>query len=193
MSVSMKKNEKISLSKTNNGLKKVFMGLGWDAAQGNFLQKILGIEPEAIDLDASCLMFDKDKNLIDTVWFRQLNSKDQSVQHTGDNVTGDGDGDDEVITVDLTKLNSKVTSMVFVITSFRGQSFKKMKSANCRLVNMETGQEIAKYTLSEMSDNTAQIMAKVYKENNEWMMQAIGHATDGKVQYVLLPEIQQFL
>lgn len=193
MSVSLKKNEKLSLTKNNAGLTKVFMGLGWDAAEGNFLQKLLGLEPEAIDLDASCLMFDKDKKLIDTVWFRQLKSKDNSVQHTGDNLTGDGDGDDEVITVDLTKLNSKVTTMVFVITSFGGQSFKKIQSANCRLVNMTDNQEIAKYTLSDMSDNTAQIMAKVYKENNEWIMQAIGHATDGRVQYLLIPEIEKFL
>lgn len=193
MSVSLKKNEKVSLSKTQAGLKKVFMGLGWDAAKGNFFQSLLGMTPDNIDLDASCLMFDDEKTLVDTVWFRKLQTFDGSVVHTGDNLTGDGDGDDEVIMVDLTKLKNNITSLVFVITSFRGQTFKDIKSASCRLVDNETNKELAKYTLSEKSDNTAQIMAKLYKENGEWMMQAIGQPVNGRVQYELLPEVMKYI
>jgi tellurium resistance protein TerZ len=125
MALSLTKGQKISLEKENGGgLSKVAMGLGWDAARG-----------QSIDLDASCIMFNATKNIIDTVWFGQLQSKDGSVKHSGDNLTGAGDGDDETITVDLTRVLANVNSLVFTINSFTGQTFDQIENAFCRLVN----------------------------------------------------------
>lgn len=195
MGISLAKEQKISLSKESSGLTKVFMGLGWDPVKPKgFLNSLFGGgDSGSIDLDASCLMFDEQKHLVDTVWFRQLKSHDGSIVHTGDNLTGDGDGDDEVINVDLTRIPSHVQTLVFVITSFRGQTFDKVDSAFCRLVDSSKNKEIARYTLSDKTPVTAQIMAKIYKENGEWMMQAIGEPTNGTVQTQLLPAIQRYL
>lgn len=183
MGVTLAKKEKISLEKAGaGGLTHVFMGLGWDMAKpsGGFFSKMFSSEPESIDLDASCLMMDAQKNIVDTVWFRQLKSKDGSVVHSGDNLTGEGDGDDEVIKVDLTRLPSNVTQLVFVISSFRGQTFDKVESAFCRMVNTNTNEELARYNLSTKGTSTAQIMARVYKDNGVWTMQALGEATNGR-------------
>ena len=108
MAVNLQKGQKISLEKEAGGvLTKVVMGLGWDAVKSKgFLG--FGGSAQEIDLDASCIMFDEQGNLVDAIWFRQLKSKDGSIVHTGDNRTGDGDGDDEQIIVDLTKVPSSV-------------------------------------------------------------------------------------
>jgi tellurium resistance protein TerZ len=181
MSVTLAKKERVTLEKTNGGLTHVFMGLGWDAAKPKgFLASLFGGSPENIDLDASCLLLDENKNIIDTVWFRQLKSKNGSVVHTGDNLTGDGDGDDEIINVDLTKLPNNVKHLVFVISSFRGQTFDQIEQASCRLVDATTKTELAIYKLSGKNPYTAQVMAQVYKENGIWTMQAIGESTNGR-------------
>lgn len=196
MSVSLSKKQSVSLTKTNPGLQNIFMGLGWDAAKpkGGFFSKFFSSnETEDIDLDASCLMFDSNKKLVDTVWFCQLKSVDGSIYHSGDNRTGAGDGDDEVININLAKVPEKVTTLVFVITSFTGQTFNEIDSATCRVVNKDNNKEVVTYTLSEKGKNTAQIMAKVYRDNGEWHIQAIGEPTDGKVQYQLLSTIDKFL
>ena len=99
--------------------------------------------------------------LVDTVWFRQLRSRDGAVVHSGDNLTGEGDGDDETISVDVSRLNKSVTQIVFVITSFRGQTFDKVDKAQCRVIDDVTGQEVVKYVLSDHKNTTGQIMASV--------------------------------
>jgi len=196
MAISLGKEQKISLTKeAGSGLTKVLMGLGWDPvkAKGMFGSLFGGGDGGSIDLDASCMMFDGNKQLVDTIWFRQLKSHDGSIRHSGDNLTGDGAGDDEVIYVDLTRIPSSVQSLVFVITSFRGQTFDKVESAFCRLVDESKNKELARFTLSDKTPVTAQVMAKVYKENGEWMMQAIGAPTNGTVQNQLLPVVQRYL
>ena len=197
MAISLAKEQKISLTKESGGtgLTKVFMGLGWDPVKAKgFLGGLFGGgDSGSIDLDASCMMFDGQKNLVDTVWFRQLRSKDGSIVHSGDNLTGDGDGDDEVINVDLTRLPSSVQTLVFVITSFRGQTFDKVDSAFCRLVDASKKKELARYTLSDKTPVTAQVMAKVYRENGEWMMQALGVPANGTMQNQLLNTVERYL
>lgn len=193
MSVSLTKGQKVSLTKAESNLKKIFIGLGWDPVKkGGMFGSMFGGDA-SIDLDSSCLMFDANKQLVDTVWFRQLRSKDGSVVHTGDNLTGEGDGDDEVINVDLTRLPSNVNTLIFTITSFRGQTFDKVESAFCRLVNSDTKQEMVKYVLSDKSKTTAQVMVKVYKEGNEWLVEGIGAPADGTVQSQLLSVISRYL
>jgi len=159
------------------------MGLGWDVAVGR----------PAIDLDASCILFDANKNMVDAVWFQQLRSKDGSIQHTGDNLTGDGEGDDESIIVDLSRVPANVQTLTFTVNSFRGQTFQEVDNAFCRLVNLANNQEIAKYTLSGDGKYTGYIMAKVYLHNGEWKMAAIGEPANGQTFQDMMPQIKAFL
>lgn len=199
MSISLSKNQTVSLTKDGKGLQRVFLGLGWDVVapkKSGFLGGLFGGAAsggESIDLDASCLMFDANKQIVETVWFRQLESQNRSVVHTGDNLTGEGDGDDEVIEVDLTKVDPTVQSLVFLITSFRGQTFEKIESAFCRLVNKETNVELARFNLSGKNAYTGQVMAKVYRENGAWVMKAIGESGNGTTQKDLIPLAQSCL
>jgi len=189
MSVNLVKGQKISLSKEGeSSLAKVVMGLGWDAKKPTGLLGFLGGSNE-IDLDASCLMFDTQNNLVDAVWFKQLRSKDGSILHTGDNRTGAGAGDDEQIIVDLAMIPPQVKSLVFVVNSFLGQNFSQIENAFCRIVDQKTGNEIAKYNLSCQGNHTGQVMAKVYRYNGEWKMHAIGENASGRTFHELMPAI----
>ena len=189
MSVSLQKGQKISLSKEGGGeLTSVVMGLGWDAMAKKGLFGFGGGAQE-VDLDASCLLFDENRNQLDSVWFRQLRSRDGSIQHTGDNRTGDGDGDDEQIIVNLSSVPANVKSLIFTVNSFTGQNFSQVKNAYCRLVDKTTGKEIARYDLSVQGTHSAQIMAKVYRHSGEWKMHAIGENGTGRTFTDLMPQI----
>jgi tellurium resistance protein TerZ len=193
MAISLAKGQKISLEKEAGGtLTRICMGLGWDAAKKG---GVLGLfsSTQEIDLDASCLMFDGAKNLVDTVWFRQLRSNDGSIIHTGDNRTGAGEGDDEQIMVDLTRVPAEVQALVFTVNSFTGQTFNSVANAYCRMVNTANNKEIARYTLSGGGNHTAQIMAKVYRHNGEWKMHAIGEPSSGRTFHDMMPQIITFL
>lgn len=188
MPVSLTKGQRISLEKeAGHALTTVVMGLGWDAVKkGGFLGFLGG--GGNIDLDASCILFDDSRRAIDAVWFRQLSSKDGSIRHTGDNLTGDGEGDDEQIIVDLSRIPGQVSSMVFVVTSFSGQTFTEVANAFCRLVDQRTGREIARYNLSGFQGrHTAMVMAKVYRHSGEWKMHAIGEPANGRTYQDVLP------
>ncbi|WP_432541045.1 TerD family protein [Kineococcus sp. SYSU DK002] len=179
MAVSLTKGQKLSLSKSGGGeLTRVFMGLGWDAvAKGLFRKKAVDI-----DLDASVLLFDARGKVVDEVWFQQLRSKDGSVTHTGDNLTGEGEGDDEVVYVDLPAVPAAVTTLVFVVSSFTGQDFSQVQNAVCRLVDAAgpTPVELARYALSDAGPHTAQVMAKLTREGSGWAMTAIGAPANGR-------------
>ncbi len=194
MAISLQKNQKISLTKeSGEGLDKVIMGLGWDAKQtggGGFLKGMFGGGgSESIDLDASCIMFGEDKKVIDTIWFKQLKSKDGSIVHTGDNRTGEGDGDDEQIIVDLASVPTTVQALVFTVNSFTGQTFDAVENAYCRMVDSRNNNEIARYTLTAQGSHSAQVMAKLYRHNGEWKMHAIGENCNGRTFDALLPHI----
>jgi tellurium resistance protein TerZ len=193
MSVNLQKGQKISLEKEAGGaLSKVIMGLGWDAVKTKgFLG--FGSKTEAIDLDASCVMFNDARQAVDVVWFRQLKSRDGSVVHTGDNRTGAGDGDDEQIIVDLTRVPAEVTALVFTVNSFTGQSFAQVENGYCRIVNAGNQQEVARYELAVQGPHTAQIMAKLYRHGGEWKMQAIGENASGRTFDELMPRIVAIL
>ncbi len=193
MSVNLQKGQKISLDKEAGGtLTKITMGLGWDAVKTKgFLG--FGGKTEAVDLDASVVMFDDGNRLVDTVWFRQLKSKDGSIVHTGDNRTGAGDGDDEQIIVDLSAVPANVKSLVFTVNSFTGQSFAQVENAFCRIINNADNKEVARYDLSVQGAHTAQIMAKLYRHNSEWKMHAIGENGSGRTFDDLMPLITPHL
>lgn len=170
-SINLAKGQKIDLKKADgSGLTRIFLGLGWDTAQSG---------GRSIDLDASCAMYTEEKVLVDTVSFRQLYSNDGSIRHSGDNLTGAGDGDDEVINVDLASVPVNVKSIVFVINSFQGQSFDNVNNCFARLVDSVTSTEICVYKLAEKGSHTGMIMCKVYRHNGEWKVAALGIPCNG--------------
>jgi tellurium resistance protein TerZ len=193
MSVNLQKGQKISLDKEAGvKLTKIIMGLGWDAVKSKgFLG--FGGKAQDIDLDASCILFDEQGKQTDAAWFRQLKSKDGSVVHTGDNRTGDGDGDDEQIVVDLTKVPDNVKSLVFTVNSFTGQNFSQIENATCRIVNASDNKEVARFNLSALGSHNAQIMAKIYRHGGEWKMHAIGEIGNGRTFEELIPQITPHL
>ena len=187
MGVSLSKGQSVSLVKSGGGgLTQVRMGLGWDAVKKRGL---FGSRSQSIDLDASALLFDGSNQLVDQVWFQQLTSRDGSVQHTGDNVTGEGEGDDESIRVHLEGVNPAVRTIVFTVNSFTGQDFSQIENAFCRLIDETNESEVARYDLTGSGHHTAQIMAKLTREGAGWTMTAIGATASGRTFHDLVPTI----
>jgi stress response protein SCP2 len=170
--VSLVKAQRVSLVKTGAPpLAKVIMGLGWDPAKGR----------RNIDLDASCIAFDQQGRKLEIVWFMHLSDFGGSLLHTGDNLTGQGEGDDEQIRVDLLAMPQQVHSLVFTINSFSGQKFTEVARAFCRLVDEASGQELVRFDLSESQPNTAVLMAMLRRTGPAtWEMRAIGEYHDGR-------------
>lgn len=181
MALSLAKNQSISLEKTaGTPLSTLRLGLGWDPVKSTgFLSKLLG-SGNSIDLDASCILLDSQFNSLDMVWFCQLESKDGSVQHSGDNLTGEGDGDDEVIYVDLQHLPANVHYLILTVNSFHGQSFDQVENAYCRLLSQPDNQELARFNLSEKGSHTGVIMASLSREQDGWQFKAIGQPSQGR-------------
>jgi tellurium resistance protein TerZ len=170
----------VRLEKSGGGaLTRVTMGLGWDVRKPKGLMGMFGGSRD-IDLDASCLLFDADRKLVDQIWFRQLASRDGSITHSGDNRTGAGDGDDETISVDLTRLPAAVRTLVFTVNSFLGDSFDRIENAYCRVVDASNGKELARYDLTGSGAHTGQVMAKLTRSDGEWEMKALGERTTGR-------------
>ncbi|MCA0159115.1 TerD family protein [Tsukamurella sp. M9C] len=173
MGVSLSKGGNVSLSKEAPGLTAVAVGLGWDA------RSTTGAE---FDLDASALAVDTAKRVLDDqhfVFYNNLRSPDGSIEHTGDNLTGEGDGDDEVINVNLAGVPPQIDAVVFPVSIHdadnRGQSFGQVRNAYIRVVNQANGQEIARYDLSEdASTETAMVFGELYRHGTEWKFRAIG-------------------
>ncbi len=187
MPINLVKGQKISLDKEAGGrLDRMVMGLGWDVAKPKGLRKLFGGGEGSIDLDASCVTFDEAGQPVDTIWYSQLRSNDGSIVHTGDNLTGEGEGDDEQIIVELSKVPRNVKTLMFVVNSFTGQDFSKVENAFCRIVD-DGGRELARYDLSSQGNHNAQVMAKVYRHEGEWKMHAIGENTSGRTFRELMP------
>jgi tellurium resistance protein TerZ len=204
MSISLAKGQKISLSKEGgSSLTKVKLGLGWDPVQaaapaagggGGFFKRARAAAAagaaKSIDLDASAVLLDASGEVVDLVWFSQLKSKDGSVEHTGDNLTGDGDGDDESIRVDLSAVPDNVSTLAFTVTCFSKQGFNEVANAFVRIVDETAGSEFARYDLSAQGPHSAMVIAKVYRHNGEWKMAALGDTGVGKTVKDVLPLVQ---
>ncbi|QFP77662.1 TerD family protein [Deinococcus sp. AJ005] len=192
MPISLKKGQQISLTKEAPGLSSVRMGLGWDAIKKKGFFGFGGGSVD-VDLDANALMFDAQGQLVDAVWFRQLQSKDGAIQHSGDNRTGAGDGDDESITVNLSRLPANVTTLIFSVNNYSGQDFGQIENAYCRLVNTQGESEIARYDLSAGGQHSAMILASLKRQGNDWTMTAIGATSKGRTYQDNLPDIKAYL
>ena len=185
MTITLQKGQRISLSKEAPGLTQITCGLGWDVAKksgGGFFGAFSG--GQDFDLDASVLCLDRNKKISDIkdiVYFGNLQHSSRSIIHQGDNLTGAGDGDDEVIVVDLPKIPQRITRLVFVVNIYdciqRKQDFSQVENAFVRLVNRANNQELARYQLSGSSyaGMTGMTLAEIYRHNDEWKMAAIGN------------------
>ncbi len=184
MAVSLTKGQRVSLEKVAPGLVAAFVGLGWDVKATD-----TGAD---YDLDASVFMLGADDKLVSDQHFIFYNNlvspdPDKSVKHMGDNLTGAGEGDDEVVIVDLRKVPSEVQKIVFTVTIHeadkRKQNFGQVENAFVRLVDVQTKQEVLRYDLVEdYSIETALIMAELYRKNGEWRLSAVGSGYEGGLQ-----------
>jgi tellurium resistance protein TerD len=173
MSVSLSKGGNVSLSKEAPGLQAVLVGLGWD------VRTTTGAD---FDLDASALMVGTNGKILSDqhfIFFNNLTSPDGSVEHTGDNLTGEGEGDDEAIKVNLVGVPAEVDKIVVTVSIYdaetRQQSFGQVRNAFIRVVNQADNREITRYDLSEdASTETAMIFGELYRNGNEWKFRAVG-------------------
>ncbi|MEU8794189.1 TerD family protein [Streptomyces sp. NPDC048643] len=170
--VSLQKNQTVSLVKGGRPfLSQVQMGLGWEPAYRG----------KDIDLDASVIAFGPQRNHIDSCYFGKLSIVNGAIKHSGDNLTGEGGGDDEVITVDLGRLPQEVTGLVFTVNSFSGQKFTEVAKAYCRLIDAATGEELVRFDLTNAEAQTGVMMAKLIKQfSGEWEMTAMGEFVKGR-------------
>lgn len=183
MGVSLSKGGNVSLSKTDPGMKNVLIGLGWD---------VRATDGQDYDLDASVFLLaenGKVRNELDFIFYNNLRTVDGSVEHTGDNRTGEGDGDDESIKIKLDKIPANVAKLVFVVTIHdavvRKQSFGQVEGAFIRLVNDDTQIEVARYDLTEdASTETAMLFGELYRHNGEWKFRAVGQGYAGGLSSV---------
>ncbi|MGW5659193.1 TerD family protein [Streptomyces sp. NPDC003758] len=164
--VSLQKNQTVSLVKAGRPLlSQVRMGLGWEPA----------FHGKDIDLDASVIAYGPQRNHIDSCYFGKLTILNGAIKHSGDNLTGEGGGDDEVIAVDLGRLPQEVTGLVFTVNSFSGQKFTEVAKAYCRLVDAATDQELVRFDLTGAEPQTGVMMAKLVRQfSGEWDMTAMG-------------------
>jgi len=184
MGVNLSKGARVSLTKENKGLTNIIVGLGWDAVpkKKGFFSALVSGGGSDIDCDASIFMLDNDEKLKETVYYGKLKSSNESIIHTGDNTTGEGEGDDEQIKINLEKIPSDISKMVVVINIYdckrRNQDFGMIKNAFARVVNQKDGQEMLKYNLTEnYNDKKSIIVSEIYRNNGEWKFAAIGEGT----------------
>ncbi len=187
MGISLEKGQKISLEKVSPGLEAVLVGLGWDVKKFD--------TGSDFDIDASVFMLGDNEKLPSDSHFIFYNNKkspdpNHSVESMGDNLTGEGQGDDEVVLVNLTKVPEDIQKLVFVVTIHqadqRGQNFGQVENAFVRLVDVKTKEEVLRYDLTEdYSIETAIIVAELYKKDGQWRMSAIGSGYQGGLQAIL--------
>ena len=178
MAISLNKGGILSLSKTDPSLNQVLIGLGWDARAPD------GAD---FDLDASAFLLaanDKVRGETDFIFYNQTRSPEGSVEHTGDNRTGEGDGDDEAVKINLAKVPADVQKIAITVTihdaESRGQNFGQVQNAFIRVVNDQTNVEIVRFDLNEdYSTETAMIFGELYRHNGEWKFRAVGQGYNG--------------
>lgn len=179
MGVSLKKGQKVDLTKDNSNLKRVMVGLGWDEVKRGLFKGSV----QDIDCDAIAFLLDKNGNIAqksDVVFFNNLKHKSGCVIHQGDNLTGEGEGDDEQIMVNLAKLPSEYDKVVILVSIYkafeRNQHFGMIENAFIRIVDADTNKELCIYNLSSEDFNgmTAMVFGELYRRNGEWKFNAIG-------------------
>ena len=190
MGINLQKGQKINLTKGGGtGLRQVMVGLGWDEAPrsggGGLIESLFGSQPQPIDCDASVILCGANGRLVSSevskscVYFGNLKHSSGAIVHQGDNLTGEGDGDDEQIKVNLQQVPSNIDKMGFVVNIYdarvRKQHFGMIRNAFIRLVDMDNRTEICRFNLSENYNNmTGLVVGEIYRKNGEWKFNAIG-------------------
>ena len=192
MAVSLQKGQKVSLKKSDGKkLSRLMVGLGWDSAEqsapkksGGFFSRIFSSGPANIDCDASVFLCQGGKYVSndDLVYFGNLEHKSGAVKHMGDNLTGEGEGDDEQIFVDLDKMPDEYDKLIFVVNIYkavsRKQHFGMIKNAYIRIIDPDSREELCRFNLSDdYTDMLSMIAGEVYKRGDEWKFNAIGSGT----------------
>ena len=187
MAINLQKGQRISLSKEAPGLSKITCGLGWDVIKpggGGFFSNFGNKAGQDYDLDASVICLDNAGKFSDSsniIYFGNLAHPSGAIVHQGDNTTGAGDGDDEVIIIDLSRIPPSIGKLVFVVNIYdcqgRKQDFSQIENAFVRLVNTANDRELARFNLSgkDYQGMTGMVLAEVYQHNSEWKMAAIGN------------------
>ncbi|WP_281324342.1 TerD family protein [Flavobacterium sp. IMCC34518] len=203
MAINLQKGQRINLVKSSGStLQNICVGINWGAIEkkgffGN-------TKKEAVDLDASCALYDDNKNLLEVIYFGNLRSKDGSIAHSGDDLTGDLGGDDgldnEIITLDFSKLNPSVSNVAFVLNSFQGHDFGTIPFASIRIYEgtpTRVNEVFATFDIangSGFAGHVSMVMGVFYKKNNEWKFNAIGEPTrDKKLEQTLSTVTNQYL
>ena len=200
MAINLVKGQKINLKKDNGStLQNICVGVNWGAIEKKGW--LGGVKKEAVDLDASCVLYDNSKNAVDVIYFGSLKSKDGSIKHSGDDLTGDMDGDDgldnEIITVDFSKLSSNVEHVAFVLNSFRGHDFGTIPFASIRIYEgtpTRVNEIFATYNIAKgegFAGHVSMVMGVFYKRNGEWKFNAIGEATKDRKLEETIKTVQQ--
>lgn len=174
MQVNLVKGQKIDLTKENAGLKHLLIGLGWDVSDIS----------SRYDLDASAFLLTDDEKAVDFVYFNNKTSIDSSVKLSGDNLTGEGSGDDETLTIDLDKVSSNIKEIIISANIYdaeqRKQNFGQVRNAFIRIVDKDTQKELCKYDLDEdYSVETGVVFGRIYRHNGEWKFNAVGDGVTG--------------
>lgn len=187
MSISLEKGQRISLEKNGSGLDRVCVGVNWGAIEK---KGFFGTKKVAVDLDASIGLYTENKDLADIVYFGQLKSKDGSVVHSGDDRTGDLDGDDgldnEIVSVELGKVPANVKSIAVVLNSYQGHDFASIPFASVRLYEgtpSRVDNIIANYNIaheSKFNGSVSMVLGVLYRHNTAWKFRAVGEPTDDK-------------
>lgn len=199
MAINLEKGQRINLEKSNGSkLVNICVGVNWGAIEK---KGFFGTKKEPVDLDASCAVYDDKKNHIDSVNFRKLISSDRAIKHSGDDLTGDLNGDDgldnEVITLDFSQLTPSASYVAFFINSFRGQDFKDIPFASIRIYEgtpTRVAQEFARYDVANdasFAGNVSMVLGVFYKRNDEWKFNAVGVPTSDKKLEQTIVTIQQ--
>lgn len=202
MAISLVKGQRISLEKSGAGLQQICIGLNWGAIEGKGF--FGGSKKKAVDLDGSCGVFDSTGNILDVVYFGKLKSDDGAIQHSGDDTTGDLDGDDgldnEVIVINLPALSAKAEKVVFVLNSYRGQDFGDIPFAAIRIYEgtpSSVSNILASYNIAQdpkFKGYVSLIMGRLYRHGNQWKFAAIGEPTkDAKLEQCLQTVRQSYL
>ena len=204
MAINLQKGQRINLEKSNGSkLQNVCVGINWGAIEKKGMFGF-GKSKEAVDLDASCALFDDTKKRLDVVYFGNLKSKDGSILHSGDDRTGDMGGDDgldnEVLTLDFTRLNPAVSYVAFVLNSFKGQDFGTIPFASIRIYEgtpKRVNEVFATFDIANgpgFSGHVSMVMGVFYKKNGEWKFNAVGEPTkDKKLEETINTVAQMYL
>jgi len=203
MAINLQKGQRINLTKENGAmLTQACVGINWGAIEKKGF--FGGITKEAVDLDGSCILYDSNKNATEIIYFGNLKSKNGAVRHSGDDLTGDVDGNDgldnEVITIDFSSLESNVEHVALVLNSYKGQDFGTIPFASIRIYEgtpTHVKEVFAKYDIANDASfrgHVAMVMGVFYKRNNEWKFNAIGDPTaDRKLQETIETVKQKYL